>query len=284
MSLQHAIELPPGVDLLDRDVALSNALMRSQLRLTLYEKRLVSAALAKLGKRQWPSGFNEHPLSTHAEMWHEWMEVENSPFMVRVTAADYAKAGGVKMSAAYAQLQEAIDGLWERSISMRVRTEKGIEVEEIRWISGRKYHAGEGWAELFWSPQIARHIYNLKNNFTIYKLRKTANLNNDHAIRLFQLFVSWSPDKKVLKGAYRPTIDEFIHSMEVPEAYHNDFAGIRRRVIEKAVAELVKKSGLHIEWSDKRRGKKVISLEFIYSPAEPGDQTVVADDESDIED
>lgn len=281
MSFQHTINLPPGVDLLDRDVALSNALIRSSLSLNLFEKRLVSAALAKLGKRPLPMGFHDHPLSTHEEMWDEWMAVENSPFLVRVSVDDYAKAGNVDRSTAFTQLQEAIDGLYKRSISMRVKTEKGVETTEIRWISARKYHDGEGWAELFWSPQIAKHIYNLKNNFTVYKLRQTSSLTGDYAIRLFHQFVSWAPKRGTLVGAYRPTIEEFIHAVEVPEGYHKDFAGIRRRVIEKAVAELVEKLGLHIDWTPKYRGRKVIGLEFLFAPAVPGDQTLLADEADD---
>jgi plasmid replication initiation protein len=167
---------------------------------------------------------------------------------------------------------------------MRVRTEKGVEVTDIRWISQKKYHDGEGWCELFWSPQVARHIYGLKNNFTLYKLRQTASLTNDYAIRLFQLFASWSPKRGAIAGKYAPTIEEFIHAMEVPECYHDDFAGIRRRIIEKAITQLAKTLDMKIDWTAKKRGKKVIALEFNFAPAVPGDQTLMAGDESDIED
>jgi predicted DNA-binding transcriptional regulator AlpA len=44
------------------------------------------------------------------------------------------------------------------------------------------------------------------------------------------------------------SIEEFVHAMDAPESCQIDFANLRRRVIEPAVAELARKNGLRIEW------------------------------------
>ena len=280
MKLQHSVALPDGVDILELDVAMSNALSLSSQGLSLFEKRLISAALAKMGQSELPTKFKDATWTEHEENWESWVSHEGTPMSVRISAADYAKAGDIDLSTAYTQLQDAVKGLWEAEITMKVKTPTGIKHIAYRWLYKKIYHEGEGYAELWWTPFVARNIFDLRKKFTVYKLKQIASLESVYAIRLFEQFVTYAPGKHLEKpGIYHPTIEEFIFSIGVPEAYHKDFAGIRRRIIEKAVAELQKKLGIKIEWKPKYRGRKVVGLVFDYAPTQAGDQSVFADEE-----
>ena len=62
--------------------------------------------------------------------------------------------------------------------------------------------------------------------------------------------------------------------MEAPESAVKDFAQLRKRLIEPAVAELKAKDGMEIEWTPKKQGgRKITALEFIFQkqprPAPP---------------
>lgn len=276
--LQHHVALPEQVDILKLDVALNNALNLASQGLSLFEKRLVSAALAKMNQPTLPKDFKDYPWAVHEANWDDWMKVEDSPFSVIVSADDYAKAGNLDISTAYTQLKQAIESLWDAQIRMKVQTSTGIKPYSFRWISGKAYHEGEGYAELFWSPQVVPHIFDLKKKFTAYKLAQSANLESLYSIRLFEQFVGYAPGKSLKNaGVYHPSIEEFNDVIGVPDAYRKDFAGIRRRIIEKAVADLQDKLQLKIDWTAKYRGRKVVGLEFRYGPAQAGDQSVYGD-------
>lgn len=273
MGFQHCTHLPKGELLVDYDVLMSNVLIRSAHGLSLSEKRLISAAIAKTRDRHWP----ELMLDAQAEMpraefdraneesWGDWLEVKESPFRVKVSAADYAKAFRISLDTAYEQLAAAADNLFERRIRTVVQTRKGPKEIKLRWVWKCEYMPGEGWVEINWSYDVAQHIYGYgrtgKGAYTTYKLREGAMFASVYTWRLFEILHS-------LKGEpYRPNIDDFIRVMDIPESYTADFFTIRRRIIEVAVKELVKKHKAVIDWKTKKAGVKVVALEFTYDLA-----------------
>lgn len=271
MSFQHHLVLPDNVSLLDLQVHMSNILARSSQGLNLAEKRLIGACLAKMGKQGWPKTWNEYPAAVHAEHWDEWTDLPNSPFTVRVTAADYAEAAQVTMKTAYAQLAEASESLYERSIELDVKTAAGIKHRKFRWIQEKaEYQKGAGWVELTWTFMVAQHLYSLRNNFTKYRLGFVAPLDKLYSIRLAEQFASWADeeerDKGIFRGVYKPTIEEFHIAIGTPDAYLKDFAGVRRRIIDVAVGEIEEKLNLDVQWDTVMRGRKVTGLRFKFGP------------------
>jgi len=66
-------------------------------------------------------------------------------------------------------------------------------------------------------------------------------------------------------GLLKISVDDFCHSMEVPNSYKKDFRNLRIRVIEPAISELSKKDNLIIEWKPtKNGGRKLTGLEFTF--------------------
>jgi len=139
-------------------------------------------------------------------------------------------------------------------------TRKGLKERRFHWISGMVYHHGEGWAELNFTPEVAPHLLALRSKFVTYKLKQAAALRSAYSWRLFECLQSWQST-----GLWVVGIEEFAHAMDVPDKYRADFTDIRRRVIEPAVAELILKSGLLIEWKTRKAGRKVTGLEFRFT-------------------
>lgn len=244
MKLQHVRKLDQEQPLADLQVNMSNALTRSAHSLSLAEKRIVAACIAKT---------DQMPNMTQVRQRGAWL--------VRLSAADYAEAFDVDMDTAYDQLHAASENLFNRYIRTMRKTRKGMEEYKFRWVGGVRYHKGEGWVELDWWHEVVPHIFGLRREFTSYKLKQASALRSKHSWRLFELLQSWAE-----KGRYQPTIEEFCLAMDVPESYKKDFKSIRTRVIEPALSELIQKNNMLITWTTQNAGRKVIGLDFKFQP------------------
>ena len=235
------LRIDPEAETGDKNVSMSNALARAAQGLTLAEKRVIAMGLAL----------------TDSVPAKALIEARSNGWSVKVMAHDYAKTFDLDANTAYEQLKEAGDKLIQRQVREIVKTARGQKEIKTNWCSQVVYHQGEGWVSVEFTRYIAPHLLALRSKFTTYKLKQAAALRSLYAWRLFECLQSWKST-----GVWTPTIEEFAYTMEVPEKYRADFTDIRRRVIEPAVAELIRKNGLLIEWKPRKAGRKVVGLDF----------------------
>lgn len=243
MKLQHVHKLDAEQPLADLQVNMSNALTRAAHGLSLSEKRLIAACIAKT---------DQVPNMAAIRQRGAWL--------VRLSAADYAETFDLDLDTAYTQLHKASENLFNRYIRTTRKTRKGMEEYKFVWVGGVRYHKGEGWVELDWWHEVVPHLFGLRKEFTSYKLKQASALRSKHSWRLFELLQSWQNT-----GRYQPTIEEFCLSMDVPDSYLKNFKEIRRRVIEPAIAELIQKNNMLITWTTQNAGRKVIGLDFKFN-------------------
>ncbi len=251
MKNQELLKLDPEAPLGDKNVNMSNALARACHSLSLAEKRIIAASIAQ----------------TDSIPAKKLVLGVNQGWKVKLEAMDYAQLFELDADTAYNQLQEATKTLFTRYIRTMEDTKKGLKERRFHWISGMVYHHGEGWAELNFTPEVAPHLLALRSKFVTYKLKQAAALRSAYSWRLFECLQSWRNT-----GLWVVGIEEFAHAMDVPEMYRTDFAQLRRRVIEPAVAELILKGGLLIEWKTRKAGRKVTGLEFKFAFEGEGSQ------------
>ena len=230
-------ERPPG----ERWISMSNALTRAGHGLTLPEKRLIMCAVAKLDSRR---------IARIAETGS------------RVTAAEYAEVAECNLKTAYEALQDAADTLYSRSITFYEQVgskRKGFEPHKVktRWVSAAKYHKGEGWVQLYWGYFLLPHLLGLKKQFTSYQLQQAGALRSVYSWRLLELLASFESTGWAEYG-----IEEFATAMDITEKMRQNFAAIRRRVIEPAVKELTQKDNWVINWHPMKAGRKVKAVRF----------------------
>lgn len=240
MKLQHVHKLDQDQQLEELQVNMSNALTRSAHSLSLSEKRIVAACIAKT---------DQMPNMAQVRQRGAWL--------VRLSAADYAETFGVNMNTAYEQLKGASENLFTRYIRTERKGRKGMIEYKFRWVGGVRYHEGEGWVELDWWHEVVPHLCGLRSEFTSYKLKQASALRSAYSWRLFEVLQSWQGT-----GRYQPSIEDFCLAMDVPESYKKDFKSIRIRVIEPAISELIQKNNMVITWTPQRAGRKVIGLDF----------------------
>lgn len=232
------LERPAG----DRWVTMSNALTRAGHGLTLAEKRIVAMAVSKLDSRR-TLGPGEAPST-------------------RITAAEYAELFDVDTTTAYEQLQSAAKALYSRSITFyeaaHVRKGKPLPPTkaQMRWVGEARYQVGEGWIEIYWWHRLLPHLVGLRKQFTSYQLKQASALRSTYSWKLLELLVRFES-----KGWAEYTIEDFCAAVDAPPSL-NDFAQVKRRIIEPAVTELAAKDGWVIRWQPIKAGRRVSAVRF----------------------
>jgi len=243
LKLKHA-KVDSDSPLKEQNVNMSNSLVRAAHGLSLAEKRVVSACLAKMDS----------------------VRLESGRYKFKLTAEEFAETFDVSLVTAYEQLMDTGKKLMKRTARSIEDTPRGKKERLWVWVSGVTYHHGEGWVELGFSHEMTPHLALLRKEFTSYKLKHASALRSMYSWRLLELMMQFKST-----GLLRIEITEFCHSMEAPESARKNFGELRRRLIEPAVKELCEKDNLLIQWEGtKRGGRKITGLEFRFKPDPQG--------------
>lgn len=230
----------------ERIITMSNALVRAGHGLSLAEKRIVMIAISKLDSTKPPPA--------------------NVILTTKITAAEYAAEYKVSMDSAYEQLKDASEVLHKRKITLfkpshkRQGVDIGTTITHMNWVGQVDYQKGDGWVRLHWWPPLIGHLMGLKRQFTSYQLQQASAVRSIYSWRLIELLNRFKKN-----GWAEYTIEDFAQSMEATEKQRNDFAAIRRKIIEPAVKELQEKDGWTITWKPIKVGRKVKSIRFDFS-------------------
>jgi len=233
----------------ERWVTMSNALTRAGHGLTLAEKRVVMLAVSKLDSMK---------IMRPGEVLPS----------VKITAAEYAETYGLDPSSgiAYEALKDAAKALYNRSITFfepaYKRNGKPLKPirTDMRWVGRCQYHEGEGWVQLAWWPELLPCLIGLRKQFTTYQLQQASALRSAYSWRLLELLCRFKSS-----GTAEYTVEDFAASMDATEKQRENFAAIRRKIIEPAVKELTEKDSWLINWEPIKAGRKVKSVRFTFS-------------------
>ncbi len=208
----------------------SNRLVSAAQSLTLNEKRVLLACIARIDPRK--------------------------PFrdgLMYLSANQFAELFGIDVRNAYPALEDAAKRLFNRDIRHVV---DGKVVEQWRWVYQVKYHQGEGRISLAFSPTIAPELTLLHREFTTYQLRQVGKLPSFYAIRLYELL----SQVRVI-GSRSIMLDE-LRAILVLEDKYPLSKDLRVRVIDPAVREINANTDLRIEHIAIKKSRSVVGYRF----------------------
>lgn len=218
-----------NTNLVEKNVVIANTLVRSAQGLSLAEKRILFAAIAKMGGK-----FGE----------------------VRISAAEYASAFGIDINTAYEQLKKAGEQFFNRYFTLAIPDKKGVWKKKIRWLQDYGYHDGMGETSLSFTSKVLPYLIDLEREFTKYKLKQACALRSVHSWRLLELFTQQS------SGWLLISVNDLSKSMDLSQSYTKNFKDLRTKIIEPAIKELTNKDGWLIRWEPIKTGRKVTQLKF----------------------
>jgi plasmid replication initiation protein len=118
--------------------------------------------------------------------------------------------------------------------------------------------------ELRFDADLKPHYLHLKERFTQYSLAEFMSLPSIYSQRLYEILKSWN-DKPEIYIA----IDELCDMLDVPQSFRNDSGALRRKVLEQAHKDIVKreKSSLWFDWETLKQGRggKVVAVHFVFT-------------------
>lgn len=157
---------------------------------------------------------------------------------------------------AYRDLEDASERLFERKARIRLGGERELLT---RFVQSIVFDPDKGSVELRFADEIRPYISQLEDNFTRYRLENVAQLTSNHAIRIYELIVSWS-----FETSYKEmTIDEFKSLLGLRYKY-KQFGDFRTRVVEPAVSQINESTDFYVDiaFQKKKRSYHWIQLEF----------------------
>lgn len=109
-------------------------------------------------------------------------------------------------------------------------------------------------------PELKPFFLHLTTHFTSFELFEMRMLPSEYSKRLFILLKSYS-SMDIIKVSLEDLHDKLL----TPDSFRTDFAQFRRRVLDKAHAEL--EGVLPFEWEPVKKGRAVTAINFIFNRA-----------------
>lgn len=172
---------------------------------------------------------------------------------IEIRVDDFCSICGIDKTYFYSEFKEIINNLDKKSYW--VQTEE--KLFKFRWFSEAEYISGEGKVKVLLNTNLKRYLIDLKEHFTQYELFNILSLKSKHAIRLFELFKSYS-----YKHYISFEIEEFRKLLHIDTVTYKNFNNLKVKVLDKAIGEINEYTELNIEYKTITKGRKVIEIEF----------------------
>ncbi|MCR5876695.1 replication initiation protein [Phenylobacterium sp. J426] len=133
-----------------------------------------------------------------------------------------------------------------------------------------------GWIEWEFTPD-ARRLIRESETYAVLNRQAVLGFRSTYALRLYEMGAlrihrrqsTWRGDMMALRAAFGIA----------PELY-KDFAQLRRKVLERAKAEIDQLAHFTVEWREVRRGRAVVEIEFSFQAKDAPEQlAAVAENE-----
>lgn len=196
---------------------------------------------------------------------------------LRIDALRYAEVFDTTRQNGYLMMKEAEDTLFNRRFSY---IDDEGKLVKSRWLSQVRYLDDEGAIEVVFTPAVVQGITRIdgaEEFFTKYLLEQTATMTSNYSVRLYELLVQWKQAKKTPMFE----LQEFRGQLGVEDDEYKAMSNFKIRVLDLAVDEINEKSDLNINYSQKKKGRKIIGFTFTVHE-KPKAKTEVVNKECDV--
>ena len=214
-------------------VVKSNALVESSYRLSLGEKRLLLACIAKLDSKGIKYAKDDG---------------------ITVTAREFSELFDITSKNEYRDLEDAAEKLFERKITFDDKPRKIKYVS--RWAGDMDYNYGEGSVTIHFSKRVLPYITQLKGQFTQYRLEKVSALTSVHAIRIYELCLQY------LKFGFREFEVEKLKNILGVKKQYTEFKAFNRKVLKPSTEQINKYTDIKIDIEPIKKSRKIVALKF----------------------
>ena len=221
----------------------SNEVIEAGYKLSLNEQRVVLACIGQVNSAEELLVTDEFELS----------------------AKDFANIFSVSNEAAYLALLDVAESLFKRYVIIDNPDPDNPKIKQTKthWISSIDYLPSEGKIILTFAQKMLSYLSELRGAFTRYSLEHIGEMTSVYAIRLYELLMQWKTT-----GTREVKIDWLKRQFKIEDKYPS-IKDLKKRVIEPAVKDINTYSNYRVEWTQRKTGRRVTHLTFIFSEKSP---------------
>ena len=158
---------------------------------------------------------------------------------------------------AYRDLKDACERLFERKVRIDLPDNKELLT---RFVQSVVFDPDNGHADIRFAKEILPYLSQLEANFTKYRLENVVQLTSFHAIRIYELIVSWAGQGQFYKEML---IDDFRILLGLGEKYKQN-GQLKQFVITPAIEQINENTDfeLDIAFKKSKRTFKWIQMRF----------------------
>lgn len=188
---------------------------------------------------------------------------------ITITAQSYVDTFGVTRQAAYMNLKEACDNIFDRQFSYQKREEDGsVSYHRSRWVSETSYNPDTASVEFTFAPSVLPLITQLEARLTQYEIEQVAELNSGYAVRLYELLIQWRDKLKTPMIKLAKLRDMLgVKGNEYQRMY--DF---KRFVLDYSIDQINQHTDITAKYQQKKRGRSIEGFTFTFRLKEKPDQ------------
>lgn len=224
-------------DLKNNLVVKSNELITASYAMTVNEQRLLLACIGQIDSRTTLDNGAVFRLSVEQ-------------------ARDLFYTKGDQRNA-YRDMQDACERLFERKVRIALPEKQELLT---RFVQSIVFDPENGTADLRFAYEILPYLSQLEANFTKYRLSNIVQLTSSHAVRIYELIVSWATQGQYYKEM---EIDAFRELLGLGEKYKQN-SELKARVTIPAMQQINESTDfeLDISFRKSKRTFKWIQLRF----------------------
>ncbi len=168
---------------------------------------------------------------------------------------EFAAMIEVKAENQYKQLQKVTENLMRRIL--KINQPETNTTLQVAWLSSAKYHHGEGYVLLEFSPQLKPYLLQLKSQFTKIEISDAIGLRSVHAVRIFELLKQY---KSI--GKRTISIEELRDYCGIKKNEYKNYFDLKLKLIERAKTEINSKTDYEVDYREIKESRKVARLEW----------------------
>lgn len=220
-------------------VVKSNRLVEASYRLGLNEQRIILYAICRCREEQ-KGLFPDLPVTIRADS-----------FAKQFPSVDKTNV--------YRQLKEAMDALYERSVTIHDTDPASghARVKKTRWVSEAAYVDGAGNVQVIFTPEVIKYVTRLEAEFTSYQLEKVGHMTSAHAVRIYELLAQ---HREI--GSRTLGLAWLRETLQIAPDEYKLTTNFIRKVIEVAVEQINKHSDLTVNYKSVKTGRAITDFAF----------------------
>ncbi len=216
----------------DKVVAKANDLIRARHSLSTMEQRVLVMMVAKLSRE------SEFPVQ-------------------EIPIHEIADISDIDGSNVYRAAQDICDSLVDQTVDIHDQSDEGNRrYTTYNCFSMCQYEEGKGVIRAKFNEDMRPFLLELKRRFTLYLVTVFLRLRSKYSTQIYELL-------KMRQGLsnLRMSIEEFRWKLGLEDKYQ-EFAQMKRRVIEQARGELKKRADIYFTYRVIREGRSAKEIQF----------------------